>query len=96
MYIVVTSQTILYITLKKCYFLTFKNEDSSSYGMQTYIMSVRLKKEEKRSNVIFSFNTDNCFEIFHPDSLENCLQPLPITTDKYHLVLSDVLSEIKQ
>lgn len=61
--------------------------------MQTYIMSTRIIK---RSNVIFSFSADNCFEIFHSDSLENRLQHLPITTDKYHLVVSDVLSEIKQ
>lgn len=39
---------------------------------------------------------DNCFEIFHSSSLEHSLQHLPITPDKYHLGLSDVVSEIKQ
>lgn len=51
---------------------------------------------KKRSNVIFSFNMDNCFEIFHSSGLEHSLQHLPTTPDKYHLGLSDFVSEIKQ
>ena len=39
---------------------------------------------------------DNGFEIFHSGSLVHSLQHLPITPDKYHLGLSDVVSEIKQ
>lgn len=69
------------------------SENSSGWGMQTYIMSAGIIK---RSNAIFSFSADNSFEIFHPDSLEKRLQHLPITPDKDHLVVSDGLSEIKQ
>lgn len=39
---------------------------------------------------------DNCFEILHLGSLEHSLRGWPITPDKRHLCLSDVVDEVKE
>jgi hypothetical protein len=44
---------------------------------------------------MFSFNSDNCFEMSHPSNLEHSLRGWPITPDEYHLCLSDVADEVK-
>lgn len=94
----VTSRAYCKLTVK-CYFL------QGFFFSFKYKGVIRLKNADthhvcrnhkKRSNVIFSFNMGDCFEIFHSSSLEHSLQRLPVTPDKYHLGLSDVVSEIKQ
>ena len=62
--------------------------------MQTRIMSAEIIKKDQMQYVLSTWTTG--FEIFHSGSLEHRLQRLPITSDKYHLGLSDAVIEIKQ
>lgn len=63
-------------------------ENSSGWGMQTYIMSAGIIKKDQMQYFLSAQTT--ALRLFHPDGLAKRLQRLPIPPDKDHLVGSDV------